>query len=1544
MPDLPRDLRRQLEATIKTAREAAERGATDALTRLGVFDSRRPGHLDDVRNTTRLRLRAHAKSLGDGLTGADGAPLRRLIEAAAYIQWHRLLFSRFLLERDLLRDTLGVVSLADCRDEAGAGGDEWAVAATHTARMLPGVFPSDDPVEALVLAPEHAKALRDLLLKMDAAIFQADDSLGWTYQFWRAAEKKAVNESQVKIGAAELPAVTQLFTEPYMVRFLLHNTLGAWWAGKMLAERPDLARDAAEEAVLRQACALPGYAWDFLRFVKTGDVWRPAAGTFPGWPATAAAIGVLDPCCGSGHFLTEALAALTALRAAEEGLSSADAVVAVLRDNLHGLEIDGRCVQIAAFALAITAWRIGGAGIVLPTPHVAWVGSPPPLAKAEFVALANGDAELRQGLAALHDLFVDAPLLGSLIEVTGGDLVSPTRIARIDESIAALVERMRGAEPERAEGALAARGMADAAAILARRFTLQTTNVPFLGRGKQDVALAIYLAARFDTAKADLATAMLQRMRALAEPGGTLAAVTPQYWLFLGNYKALRRMILIENTIDLLAALGSRAFETISGEVVNTALVTISNIRPTKKATFSAIDANKSSDFSEKERMISSGGVSILFQEKQRGNPDSIITAEDVDFSSPISEHAASLQGLISGDNAMHRFCHWEIPGNRRETWSYLQSPPDITDFYRGRTYLLRWEQGGGIISRSSNARVQGLQGFKRRGIAVNRMAQNNVTLHDRCIFDDATNALVVEDETVLPALWAFCASDDFGAQVRKINQKISVANSVFAKLSFDLEQWNEIAQRQFPNGLPEPYSDDPTQWLFHGYPRHATAGTELQVALARLSGYRWPAETDPAMRLSPEARARIAEAATLAPPDDDGLLALVPVLGERPLADRLRAFCATAWADAWTPATESALIAAACDRATDKPPRQLTLEAWLRTHAARQHAKLFHDRPFLWWIGDGRADGFTAVAHYHRLTKTNLERLAYTVLGDWLARLGEDPRAEAARVLQAKLAQIIEGQSPHDIFVRWKPLHAQPLGWDPDLDDGVRLNIRPFIEAGVLSHAPNVHYRTDRGKDVPSAPWFPKFNGERRNDHHTTLEEKQNARDEEESRKDAARDALFARPTSNETVDPANAAAIVRPLLRQSMTSGGEAGSWLRQNESVVRPALDMTGDPKSPAVRAANSFLQWLGPRVLPPDLLRDGAGPANAISPLPLTQARPLYEALKIAASVAQTDPGSLIAIMENRPRLVPPEQRVSLGTATYRGEEVPLLLFTTRNADAERAARAADPRIQVRVVGQAAAPNSAPHTSLTVPVEEHRPGRSVAHYAGQAGSLGAYVTWPDAHTGRTVTGFLGASHVLAQMGKADPNDHIHSPGAPDADNNIAWRYGLLSNARTLVHVDDPTDANAYVNDCDIALARLHPTRNARNRVPGVDPKEGLNPIVRALSEVELRGFLGEVHLIGRTTPFSRGTFLGSAIKQFAVQMPDGREYVFGNVAAVQSVDSSGPFSRPGDSGGIVYGFQDGACVALGFVIGAAERITYISPAARCLATMGVALLGE
>ena len=209
----------------------------------------------------------------------------------------------------------------------------------------------------------------------------------------------------MKIGADELPAVTQLFTEDYMVLFLLENTLGAWWAGKVLAADPALAADAESEEELREKTSPPGYRWTYLRFVRepregethedrTGP-WRPAAGAFEGWPKAAKDITVLDPCMGSGHFLVFALPILVAFRRAEEGLDERAAVKAVLADNLFGLEIDPRCTQIAAFALALASWKRLGGPEPLPRLNLACSGLAIGLGKAEFLNLAEkiADAE-----------------------------------------------------------------------------------------------------------------------------------------------------------------------------------------------------------------------------------------------------------------------------------------------------------------------------------------------------------------------------------------------------------------------------------------------------------------------------------------------------------------------------------------------------------------------------------------------------------------------------------------------------------------------------------------------------------------------------------------------------------------------------------------------------------------------------------------------------------------------------------------------------------------------------------------------------------------------------------------------------------------------------------------------------------------------------------------------------------------------------------------------------------------------------------------------
>ena len=202
--------RKRLENTIREAREVADDAAADAVARLAIKEARPPAYLSDPQKALRRRLRAHARSLGDKLDDDDTMETGRLAEAVAYEHWHRMLFGRFLVERGLLiHPKHGVpISAGDLRElaEEEECADEWELVERFAAPTLPAVFKPEDPVLELELDPHFRLRLRKLVTELPEQVFAADDALGWTYQFWRAAERKlvdqAVKETGIKIGAS----------------------------------------------------------------------------------------------------------------------------------------------------------------------------------------------------------------------------------------------------------------------------------------------------------------------------------------------------------------------------------------------------------------------------------------------------------------------------------------------------------------------------------------------------------------------------------------------------------------------------------------------------------------------------------------------------------------------------------------------------------------------------------------------------------------------------------------------------------------------------------------------------------------------------------------------------------------------------------------------------------------------------------------------------------------------------------------------------------------------------------------------------------------------------------------------------------------------------------------------------------------------------------------------------------------------------------------------------------------------------------------------
>jgi hypothetical protein len=527
----------------------------------------------------------------------------------------------------------------------------------------------------------------------------------------------------------------------------------------------------------------------------------------------------------------------------------------------------------------------------------------------------------------------------------------------------------------------------------------------------------------------------------------------------------------------------------ISGEIVNVGLIILTQQVPTKLQRLAGIDVSDKSDTREKSHGLCGIKVSHVFQAYLAIAPGSRITLTNVEELKQLDEFSTALHGQAVGDNESYNRSFWEVEA-LKNGWEAYQCQPETTQLYRGRHSALYWQNENGRMAelaysvRHLNHKAQqwrsGKPNWGKRGIAVSLVGRIYATLYSGEIYAQSCCVVIPNKTEYLAALWCFASSGQLESAIRRLDPSLGLSVKTVISVPFDLTHWQEIAAEKYPNGLPKPHSDDPTQWLFSGHPK----GSEqpLHVAVARLLVYQWPRQTGSSFpdcpALGPDGLEKYA--------DEDGIVCLPPLNREQPAAARLRQLL-TAALGAFD---EHALIAAA----GLKGSKSKTIEDWLRDEFFEQHAKLFHDRPFIWHLWDGSPDGFHALINYHKLDHAALQKLAYSYLGNWIQQQSDDAKADkpgaakrlgAARALQTKLAAILEGDAPLDIFVRWKPLKDQAQGWHPDINDGIRQNIRPFLLAGDVGKRGAGLFRTvplklkdkDRGTEPtrPKSdyPWF---------------------------------------------------------------------------------------------------------------------------------------------------------------------------------------------------------------------------------------------------------------------------------------------------------------------------------------------------------------------------------------------------------------------------------------------------------------------------------------
>ena len=299
-----------------------------------------------------------------------------------------------------------------------------------------------------------------------------------------------------------------------------------------------------------------------------------------------------------------------------------------------------------------------------------------------------------------------------------------------------------------------------------------------------------------------------------------------------------------------------------------------------------------------------------------------------------------------------------------------------------------------------------------------------------------------------LAAIWCFCSSPIHANESRKLDRIAEGWKACLSKCRSIVENWHRSRRSSIRTACPNPTATTRPNGSSRAIPR----------ARPTRSRSPWPV----CSAIAGRTRSRTISTHS---PTRTASYRSPPCGAKPPAAERLREVLRTAFGSEWSASLEHKLLTEA------GASSGTTLDDWLRNSFFEQHCKRFHQRPFVWHVWDGRKDGFSCLVNYHKLTHKLLDNLTYSYVQDWInlqaadarsGKPGADLRLAAAQALQEKLKLILAGEPPYDIFVRWKPLAEQPIGWNPDLNDGVRMNIRPFVEAGHSPKAPE--HQVDQG------------------------------------------------------------------------------------------------------------------------------------------------------------------------------------------------------------------------------------------------------------------------------------------------------------------------------------------------------------------------------------------------------------------------------------------------------------------------------------------------
>ena len=378
--------------------------------------------------------------------------------------------------------------------------------------------------------------------------------IGWLYQYYNTEPKAAAFAKSGKITKEEIPAVTQLFTPDWIVRYMVENSLGRLW----VEGHPECDLKENWKYYLEEAQQEPEVQ------VKLAEIRKEYAALNP------EDIKLIDPCMGSGHILVYAFDVLMQIYESA-GYSQRDAAKSILEHNIYGLDIDDRAYQLAYFAVMMKARQynrriLNGEN----TCHVYAIQESNSINRAHLKYFGAGMDDIEKNAAKMQlegllDTLTDAKEYGSILNVESYNWDLLRRFVAAEDTAGQISMDSVGVE----DTAEQVNRLIDIGETMARKYWVTCTNPPYAGTSNLSANVNNFVKKSYPDSKADLFAVFIERCHQMTSVNGFQAMITQHSWMFLSSFEKLREKMMLTETVNM-AHLGARAFEEIGGEVVQT--------------------------------------------------------------------------------------------------------------------------------------------------------------------------------------------------------------------------------------------------------------------------------------------------------------------------------------------------------------------------------------------------------------------------------------------------------------------------------------------------------------------------------------------------------------------------------------------------------------------------------------------------------------------------------------------------------------------------------------------------------------------------------------------------------------------------------------------------------------------------------------------------------------------------------------------------------------------------------------------------------------